>query len=93
LDDAPRPQLWISAEHALHALLAADGRRVAFPKRHHGNLFFAEIPTSVELCCEIARAVARRAGREAVFAAAGAPAPGAVGDVTQGAVAVAVAKE
>jgi hypothetical protein len=62
-------KLWIAAEHNLHVLLAANGgRRVAFPRLHHGSLFFAEIDTSVQLCCEIARALAEREGRKAVFA-------------------------
>ena len=64
-------KLWIAAEHNLHALLAADGRRVAFPEKTHGNLFFSEIECAVRLSSEIARALARREGRHAVFAAPG----------------------
>jgi hypothetical protein len=88
-------KMWIAAEHNLHVLLAANGgRRVAFPRLHHGSLFFAEIATSVQLCCEIARALAEREGREAVFAGGG----GSGGDkggvaVATSAVAVSVAVE
>jgi len=64
-------KLWIAAEHNLHALLAADGRRVAFPARTHGDLFFGEIECATRLSCEIARALARREGRHAVFAGGG----------------------
>ena len=32
-------KLWIAAGHNLQALLAADGRRVAFPAQTHGDLF------------------------------------------------------
>ena len=59
---------WIAAEHSLHVLLAADGRRVAFPTKNHGTLFFSTIPTAVGLVCEIAAVLAKREGREAVFA-------------------------
>jgi hypothetical protein len=81
-------KMWIAAEHNLHALLAG-GRRVAFPRLHHGSLFFAEIATAVQLCCEIARALAEREGREAsVFAGNGGG--DSDGGVAPGAVAVAV---
>jgi pimeloyl-ACP methyl ester carboxylesterase len=51
---------WAAAEHTLHARLARDGRRTAFPSRHHGNIFFGTIEYAAQLVQEIAEGVRKQ---------------------------------
>jgi len=40
---------WAGAEHALHALLAADGARTVFPTCSHTDMFFSVVPFTAEV--------------------------------------------